>query len=85
MDAMVHFSKKAMSFTGRAIEEGSIRIDRLDNGFWEAAVSELDQQINTILTQFPSASKREQARILAQRLGRSEESCRALIRRFTTH
>lgn len=83
MDAMVHFSKKVMSFTGRAIEEGSILLNRLDNGFWEPAASEIDSNINAIVSQFPLATKREQARILAQRLGRSEESCRALIRRFT--
>lgn len=81
MDAMVHFSKKTMSFTGRAIEEGTLKLERMDNGFWEVAQAEVDANIQAILQQFPTASKREQARILASHTGRSEEACRALIRR----
>lgn len=80
MDAIVHFGKKSIHYIGRAIEEGSVRLDRLDNGFWALQTDETDKLIEGILA--GPGSQSEMARQLGQRIGRSEEASRSLIRRY---
>lgn len=79
MDAIVHMSKKSMRYTGRSIEEGSLRLERQDNGLWELAMQETDAHISTVVA--GGGSVREQAKRLALLINKSEESCRSLIRR----
>lgn len=80
MDAIIRFSKKTIYFTGRAIEEGSLRCHRLDNGLWAPDTNETDAIITEILAH--PGSMREHAKTLSSRINRSEEACRSLIRRF---
>lgn len=79
MDAIISFSKKSMHYVSRAIEEGSVRLDRLDNGFWEPAGAELELHIEALLS--TPGSLREKAKELAARTGKTEEASRSLLRR----
>lgn len=79
MDAIVQVTKKQIKYVGRAIEEGVIKIDRLDNGLWVPAQAEADRLIEAIMQE--GGSVREMGRKLSDQLHRSEESCRSLIRR----
>lgn len=80
MDSILMLGKKTLSFTGRALERGSIKIERQDDGLWRPANEEVDQHIAAIL-ELPY-SDREKARILAERIKKSEDSCRGLIKRY---
>lgn len=89
MDAILFMKRKegssigTLSYTGRAVEEGVLKLERLDHGFWklvdEPAVDEIVEQF---LVEHPEDGTpiRELARVLHQRLpGKSEEACRKLI------
>ncbi len=82
MDAIVKMNKKSVHYVGRAIEEWSIRLDRLDNGFWAPSTDEMDRLIEGILASPGTTSDR--ARTLATQTHRSEEAARSLIRRYQT-
>lgn len=88
MDAIVRFTKKTLHYTGREIEEGTIRIERLDNGFWMPSRSEQDAHIATILSDPTLHTVSAQGRALFALLGgidastKSEEACRSIIRRL---
>lgn len=82
MDAIVKMNKKSIHYVGRAIEEGSVRLERLDNGFWAPATDATDRLIEGLLASPGSIS--EKARALADQTHRSEEAARSLIRRFQT-
>jgi len=79
MDAIVHFSERSIQYTGRSIEEGTLRLLRSDNGFWELHQDETEAAIESVMRE--GGSVREQAARLASRIGKSEESCRSAIRR----
>lgn len=81
MDAIIMLRKKSLTYVGRAIEEGTIRIQREDSGMWSCQDDETDRIIETILAQ--PGSDREHARQLSSRLsGKNEETCRSMIRRY---
>lgn len=80
MDAIIRFGKKSIAYTGRAIEEGSLRLVRQDSGLWEPEANETDAIIASIICQ--PGSTREHAKLLSERIGRREEACRSLIRRY---
>lgn len=83
MDAIVRFSKKGIYYTGRAIEEGAIKLDRSDDGFWEPSQAEaaLEESIRSVLEDPTLTSLRERSRVLSCYTGRSEEACRSILRR----
>ena len=85
MDSILRLSPKTLYFTGRAIEEGSIHIRREDNGFWRADIDETERHIESIIVDPAYSSVRQQASALSQRIGKSEEACRALLRRRRIH
>lgn len=80
MDAIVRFSKKTMVYTGRAIEEGSLRLVRQDTGLWEPEANEVDAFIAELAAE--GLPVREMARRLSEKIGRREEASRSLIRRW---
>ncbi len=80
MDSILHMAKKTLHYTGRSIEEGSFKIERQDDGFWEPADDASDQIIAQVLSK--PGSDRSHAKELAARIDRSEEASRSLIRRF---
>jgi RecA-family ATPase len=81
MDTIIHITKRTCSIVGRAIEETSIKIERLDNGFWATVDQDLDRIIQSIVED-ADMSDRAKAKRLSERINRSEEACRGLIRRW---
>lgn len=85
MDAIVRFTRRNAHYTGRAIEEGTIRIHREDNGLWTADNDEIDQHIASVLADDSLTTQSARARELAIMTGRSEEAARSLLRRHATN
>lgn len=82
MDAICRMSKKGLYYTGRAIEEGVVKLERGDDGFWTPpSDGALETVVNDILHDPTLSSLREKARALATRLGMGEEQARSLLRR----
>ena len=82
MDAIARMTKKGLHYTGRAIEEGHIKIDRDDHGFWLVVSDDFEAHIGVILHDPALKSLRARARVLAQRSGKSEEAARSYLRRL---
>lgn len=80
MDSIVKMSRRSAHFVGRDIEEGSIRTERLDTGFWKSQTDETDKLIEDLMS--TPGSVRSHAKSLAEKLGKDEEACRSLIRRW---
>lgn len=81
MDAIVRFTKHSAVYTGREIEEGSMKIDRSDDGFWFPEGNEFDQWLAEIRDNKKYPSVRAKARRLAELTGKKEETCRSYIRK----
>lgn len=82
MDAICRMSKKALYYTGRAIEEGSIKLDRAEDGFWEVHQDlNLDGIVAGVLADASLPTLRAKARELAVRAGIKEEAARSMLRR----
>lgn len=81
MDAVIHCSKKAIHYTGRAIEEGSLKVARADDYTWILAQADVDAAIATTIRE--GGTLGEMARKLAFRLGgdKTESACKSLLRR----
>ncbi len=82
MDAIVRFTPKSVRVSGRSIEEHSLRLDRADNGFWEVANEEQDHLVLAVVLDPNLTSIRAKASVLADRIGKSPEAARGIIRRF---
>ncbi len=80
-DAIVRFSHKAAYFTSRALEEGSVKLERLDNGLWAPLMSEVDQHLSSVLLDPSLTSIRARGRELAARSGLSESAAIMRVRR----
>ncbi len=83
MDAILRFTKNRLYYTGRAIEEGHLNLQRMDNGFWSSAQVDVDRAVAEVLATGPE-SVRDKARVLAAKIGKTEEACRSLIRRASS-
>lgn len=84
MDAILRFTNHTLHYTGRSVEEGKIKLKRLENGFWAPMADEVDSHIMSIIADpaFVALSGRARARALAQKLGKTEAACRSLLRRY---
>lgn len=82
MDAIVRFTKKRLYYSGRAIEEGSMKISRQDSGFWEVDNSEWMIHVKAVLADPSLTSLRQRAASLATHTGKGEEACRSALRRL---
>ena len=82
MDAICRMTKKGLYYTGRAIEEGVVKLERGDDGFWSVLDDGLDRLIHDILANPSLHSQRERARELALMARMSEEQARSLLRRL---
>lgn len=82
MDAIVRFTPKTVRVSGRSIEEHTIDLEREDNGFWTVQQSEIESHITSVLLDPAHDSLRAASRTLALRIGKSEGSCRGLLRRY---
>ena len=81
MDTIIRLSKTSAHFVGRMIDDSSVKLERQDNGFWLPIHDGIEDALRAILAAEPDISQREVARRLAASTGRSEQSCRGLIRR----
>jgi len=81
MDAILRFTKKTIYYTGRAIEEGSIRLERTEEGLWAPSMVDIDRHIYNVQNDPTLTSTVARAKALSQLINRSEESCRSLLRR----
>ena len=84
VDAVVRFTRKTLFYTGRAIEEGSIRLTRLDNGFWEPDTEQaqlMDHHARTVLVDPTLTTVKAQALALSTLTHKSPEACRSFLRR----
>lgn len=82
MDTVFQLGKATLSYFGRALPDDSMKIERQnDTGFWLPVHDSLAESVQAIYAAEPNLPIREAARRLAESTGRSEESCRSLIRR----
>jgi len=82
MDAIIRFTKKSAHFVGRALEEGTMRLERLENGFWVPQLADVDALIADCLANNPGASQRQIAALMSERLNKTEDACRSLLQRY---
>lgn len=80
MDTIIRFTHRTAFLTGRAIEEGSVKLERLDNGFWLPLEDEVDRAIRDALAD-RTQSTRQRAKRVAERAGVSENAARMRLRR----
>lgn len=85
MDAICRFTKKGLHYTGRAIEEGSLKLEREDSGLWVPSDLDYTPVIREILSDPNLKGLRAKARVLADKIGKSEEASRSLLRRHVSH
>lgn len=81
MDTVFQLGKGQLHFFGRALEDGSMKIDRQESGLWLPVHDGIEESIRGIFGADPTLPIREAARRLAASTGRSEDACRGLIRR----
>ena len=82
MDAICRMTKRGLYYVGRSIEEGSIKLDRQDDGFWAIqGDGGLSQVVDEILADTGLTSIRAKATELSTRTGMKLEAARSLLRR----
>lgn len=82
MDSICRLTKHRLYYSGRAIEEGALKINRLDNGLWEVDNSEWLAHLKAVLSDPALTSIRQRAVELSKRTGKGEEACRSALRRL---
>ena len=80
-DCVVRFTHKTIYYTGRAIEAGSMRLQRTETGLWVPDNAEIERAVEMILLDPDLTSMRARAKALSERIGKSEEACRSILRR----
>ena len=81
MDGIVRFTKKALYYTGRAIEADSVKLERLPNGLWIPSRSDEDALRDNIMVDPTLTTLADQARALSALTGKEYEACRKIIQR----
>ncbi len=83
MDAIMRLTKRALYYTGRSIEEGSIRLQRQENGLWLPDESETASHLAKVLADPTLTSMRSKARALAPLIHKTDDAAMSMIRRAT--
>jgi hypothetical protein len=81
MDAIIRFTKKHVIYTGRACEEGSIKLRRMECGAWEPEQDEFDAHLRAILEDPSYSTRTDKAKALAARTGKTIDACMSQLRR----
>jgi hypothetical protein len=81
MDAIMRLTKRKLYYTGRSIEAGDIKVQRVDNGLWQPVPDETGPILSKVLADTTVPSLRGKARILATLISCSEEAAMSRIRR----
>lgn len=82
VDAICKFTKKTLLVKGRAVEEGSIRIRRLPNLFWELDEDNSTVQVESVLADPGYTTQADRIRELVVRLGISPEAAKKRLQRY---
>lgn len=85
MDAIMRLTKTRLYYTGRSIEAGDIKLQRVDNGLWEPVQDDTAPYIQKVMMDLNLKSMRAKARALASMIGKSEEAAMSLLRRLDAH
>lgn len=82
MDLVIAVSQRSIAYTGRASDNGIIRLERKDNGYWESQdeTPQVTSWLDNLLER-DDLSTREKAKMLADATHRDPEACRSIIRR----
>ena len=81
VDAILRLTKRSLHYVGRAVEEGSVKVERQDDGTWASAQNDIEDAVLAVIEDAGVESVKAKAKLLATKIGRSEEACRSLIRR----
>lgn len=84
MDAIMRLTKTKLYFSGRSIEEGDIKLERLDNGLWKPSDHDVKIEVamENVLSDDTLTSIRAKARKLAPIVCKSEEATVSMLRRY---
>lgn len=84
MDAIMRLTRNKLYYAGRSIEEGNIKIERLDNGLWTPKIDAAeDAALGKVLLDPQLGSLRAKARALATMTAVNEETAMSRLRRAT--
>lgn len=81
MDAIVRFSERSIRLTSRTLEEHSVKLERAEDGTWDLGVDDVHLLADRLIEENPGLSTRELARLMRDRINKSEHSCRGVLRR----
>lgn len=81
VDTILKMTKRHLEFTGRAVEEGKIKIRRVPSGLWELDSNEIDQHVKKVLSDASLTSLLQRAHELSKLSGKDVEACRSILRR----
>lgn len=81
MDAIMRLTTRRLYYTGRSIEAGDVRLQRVDNGLWQPITDETGPMVAKVLADTSVPSLRGKARILATLISCNEEAAMSRIRR----
>jgi RecA-family ATPase len=82
MDCIARFTHKAMYVTSRTIEEHGVDLDRDDDGTWLVKkVPDVLDKMDALILDGSGDATRLKAKVLAKMINKSENACRALLRR----
>ena len=82
MDAVIRLTKKALHYTGRAIEEGQIKLERQENGLWLPVMDESTAHLAQVVANTALTTLRAKARVLSPLINKSEDAALSAIRRY---
>lgn len=81
VDAIMRLTKTRLFYTGRSIEEGDIKLERLDNGLWKPQTEDIAPHLSKVLADSNLQTLRAKARALSTMIGKTEEASMSMIRR----
>lgn len=84
MDAIMRLTKTRLHYTGRSIEQGDIKLERLENGLWQAKADESGAAMTKVMSDPNLTTMRARARVLATMLGVGEEAAMSRLRRVSS-
>jgi hypothetical protein len=84
MDVIMRLTRGKLYYSGRSIEEGNIKLQRLDSGLWMPAEDDTGPALEKVMADPALKSMRARARALAVLLGATEEACMSRLRRTMT-
>ena len=87
MDAVMRLTKSRLWYSGRSIEEGSIRIKKQDcDGalLWMPDEGDIAPHIEQVLANTSLKTRRDKARVLAPLIQKSEEAANSILRRWVS-